>query len=152
MLASLPKLFDPARFMLALSTYGLFSDHWRKLLALLVPALELVCGVALARRRSRAAHLWALLLFTGFSSSLAWAIKNRQPLNCGCLGPVTVQLHRLPYGASLHWFFVTLILFGLIWTFCQPVDGAGATPSKSVPAGPGLDTPESVPPESNPGG
>jgi hypothetical protein len=56
-------------------------------LALLLPWLELFCGLALCLGRwIRAATLWISALLLSFSLALAINLARHHPVDCGCFG------------------------------------------------------------------
>lgn len=84
--ASLPKIHDPNAFALAVFHYQACPDRWINLVALFLPWLELVCGVAvLVLPRFRvAAGIWIaamLVLFAGLQIS---TIVRGIDISCGC--------------------------------------------------------------------
>ena len=101
-LASIPKLRHPAVFLTALQGYQLFPAWSLKFLNFYLPALELVVGISLLWRCSKAGMLWALVLFASFLGALSWARFHRLSLTCGCFGRLDSWLHHLPHGLALH--------------------------------------------------
>lgn len=85
--AALPKIADPPGFAKAIWAYGLFPPWSINPLALLLPWLELVCGLALCLGRwTRAAALWCSILLLAFSLALAIDLARHHPTDCGCFG------------------------------------------------------------------
>ena len=92
--AALSKIANPNEFHITLVAYKLpLPDALLRLTAIVLPWLELVCGlVLLAGRARRAALVWAMILFAAFvlASGQAWA--RGLDTSCGCfklefLGP-----------------------------------------------------------------
>jgi putative oxidoreductase len=85
--AALPKIADPPGFAKAIWAYALFPPWSLNPLALLLPWLELVCGLALCLGRwLRAAALWCAALLLSFSVAIAINLARHHPTDCGCFG------------------------------------------------------------------
>ncbi len=85
--AALPKIADPPGFAKAIWAYALFPSWSLNPLALLLPWLELVCGLALCLGRwVRAAALWSSALLVSFSLALAINMARHHPIDCVCFG------------------------------------------------------------------
>ncbi|WP_005035329.1 MauE/DoxX family redox-associated membrane protein [Holophaga foetida] len=83
--AAWPKLMDPPSFAKALWTYALFPAWSILPLALVVPWLELLCGLLLVLGIwVRAATSWITLLLLGFILALSINLVRRHPVDCGC--------------------------------------------------------------------
>jgi putative oxidoreductase len=101
--AALPKLADPPSFAKAIWAYELFPTWSLNPLALILPWLELLCGLALCLGLwVRAAALWLGTLLVAFLLALAINLARHHPVDCGCFGasaPKT-QAERL---ADMRW-------------------------------------------------
>ncbi len=85
--AALPKLADPPGFAKAIWAYALFPAWSLAPLALVLPWLELACGVALCLGLwVRAAALWLGALLLAFCLALGLNLARRHPVDCGCFG------------------------------------------------------------------
>ncbi len=85
--AALPKIADPPGFAKAIWAYALFPPWSLNPLALLLPWLELLCGLALCLGRwVRAAALWSSALLLSFSLALTVNLARHHPIDCGCFG------------------------------------------------------------------
>ena len=85
--AALPKIADPPGFAKAIWAYALFPPWALNPLALVLPWLELFCGLALGLGRwTRAAILWVSALLLSFSLALAINLARHHPTDCGCFG------------------------------------------------------------------
>jgi uncharacterized membrane protein YphA (DoxX/SURF4 family) len=85
--AALPKIADPPGFAKAIWAYALFPPWSLNPLALLLPWLELFCGLALCLGRwTPAAVLWTSALLLSFSLALAINLARHHPIDCGCFG------------------------------------------------------------------
>jgi len=85
--AALPKLADPPGFAKAIWAYELFPVWSLHPLALVLPWLELLCGLALCLGLwKRAAAAWTGLLLLSFCLALSINLARRHPVDCGCFG------------------------------------------------------------------
>ena len=86
-LAALPKIGDPPSLAKAIWAYQLVPALVLNPMALVLPWLELVCGLALlAGIWVRAAALWVGALLLAFSLALAVNLAQHRPIDCGCFG------------------------------------------------------------------
>ena len=93
--ASLPKLIDPPAFAQMIYNYRLLPGAFVNPVALVLPWLELLCGIALILgiwRRTAAAFIGAMLLvfIVGISINLA----RDNPVNCGCFDLASAEKPR----------------------------------------------------------
>lgn len=83
--AALPKLADPPGFAKAVWNYRLVPGQLLIPMALTLPWLELLCGLALlAGVWVRAASAWLAILLIGFIGALGTNLAWRHPVDCGC--------------------------------------------------------------------
>lgn len=83
--AALPKLADPPAFAKALWAYSLFPAWSLHPIALALPWLELLAGLALCLGlRVRAAATWIAALLVAFILALSLNLARRHPVDCGC--------------------------------------------------------------------
>jgi uncharacterized membrane protein YphA (DoxX/SURF4 family) len=88
--AALPKLADPPGFAKAIWAYELFLAWSLNPLALTLPWLELLCGLALCLGVwLRAATLWIGALLVSFCLALSLNLARHHPVDCGCFGAST---------------------------------------------------------------
>jgi uncharacterized membrane protein YphA (DoxX/SURF4 family) len=81
------KVSDPRSFLLDLGQYDLFARPIARLLAVTLPWIEVVVGLALLTRRlTRGAAIVALLLGIGFVLAQGWALYHGIAVPCGCFG------------------------------------------------------------------
>ena len=86
-LAALPKIGDPPSLAKAIWAYQLVPALALNPMALVLPWLELLCGLALlAGVWVRAAALWVGALLLAFSLALAVNLAQHRPIDCGCFG------------------------------------------------------------------
>jgi uncharacterized membrane protein YphA (DoxX/SURF4 family) len=83
--AALPKLADPPGFAKAIWLYQLAPSWAVHPAALVLPWLELGCGLALCLGRwVRAAAAWSAILLLTFTLALAINLARHHPVDCGC--------------------------------------------------------------------
>lgn len=118
--AALPKIADPPAFAKTIWAYELFPAWSLNPLALVLPWLELFCGLALCLGFwARAAAIWVTTLLLGFGLALSINLARHHPVDCGCFGasgPKT-QAERL---VDMRWSIardagLLLLAFQLLW-------------------------------------
>lgn len=88
--AAVPKIADPPGFAKAIWAYELFPAWSLHPLALVLPWLELVCGLALCLGVwIRAAAQWVAVLLLSFGLALSINLARNHPVDCGCFGATT---------------------------------------------------------------
>jgi len=101
--AALTKIVDPPDFAKVIWAYSLFPPWSLHPLALILPWLELFCGLALCVGLwIRAAALWIAALLLSFSLALAINLARHHPVDCGCFGatPHRTEAERI---TDMHW-------------------------------------------------
>lgn len=129
--AALPKIIDPPAFAKSIWAYELFPAWSLNPLALLLPWLELVCGLALCLGVwARAASLWVGLLLVSFTLALSINLARHHPVDCGCFGATAskTQAERL---LDMRWSIardggLLLLVFQVLWA-----SGRGLKPNTS---------------------
>ncbi|MCY2950975.1 MAG: DoxX family protein [Planctomycetota bacterium] len=95
-LSSLPKIYAPLDFLSAIYGYQLTSPQSGLLVAVVVPWLELVCGVFLLLGIwVPGALLATIALFCTFATAITTALLRGLSIDCGCGG--------LPGGGTVAW-------------------------------------------------
>ncbi len=124
--AALPKLADPPGFAKAIWAYQLVPAAALNPLALVLPWLELLCGLALlAGRWVRPAVLWVGTLLLTFILALAINLARRHPVDCGCFGSAApkTEAQRL---ADMRWVILRdlglLLLVAQVLAAGRPID------------------------------
>lgn len=85
--AALPKLADPPGFVKSIWLYQLFPAWSIHPAALVIPWLELLCGLALCLGLwARAATGWIAALLLAFIAALSINLARHHPVDCGCFG------------------------------------------------------------------
>jgi uncharacterized membrane protein YphA (DoxX/SURF4 family) len=98
--AALGKLANPHEFYGAIRAYQLpLPAILTRTAAVVLPWLELLCGLLLAANLRRgAALIWALVLFAVFTIVTGQAWLRGLPIACGCFD---LQLLGIPRGSGL---------------------------------------------------
>jgi len=90
--ASLDKLWNPGLFAKAISNYRLLPLPLLHLSAIILPWLELICGLALAFNcYPRAANLILGVLLIVFTLAIISAMVRGLDFNCGCFNVATAE-------------------------------------------------------------
>jgi putative oxidoreductase len=104
LIAALGKVADPPAFAKAIWNYQLLPPWSVHPLALVLPWLELLCGLALCLGLwTRAAASWILALLLTFTVALSINLARHHPVDCGCFhlnGPAKTEAERL---VDLRW-------------------------------------------------
>ena len=88
--AAWPKIADPPGFAEAIHPYGLVPEGYLAPMALVLPWLEALIGLALLSGLARrSAALLASLLLLVFMGALAINLWRGHPVDCGCFGAAT---------------------------------------------------------------
>jgi len=102
--AALPKIADPPGFAKSIWAYALFPAWSVHAAALMLPWLELLCGLALCLGIwIRAAAAWIAALLLAFILSLSINLARHHPVDCGCFatgGSTKTEAARL---ADMRW-------------------------------------------------
>jgi putative oxidoreductase len=111
--AGILKIFDPLEFAQAIANYRIFPRVITVFLALVLPWLEVICGVFLILGIFRnASSLLVSCLLAGFLILIASAILRGLDIDCGCFGRLSQKAdYKLILSDSLLLFFSLNILF-----------------------------------------
>jgi uncharacterized membrane protein YphA (DoxX/SURF4 family) len=102
--AAAPKIADPPAFAKAIWAYRIFPAWSVHPAALVLPWLEMICGVALALGlKVRAATTWVALLLAAFILSLSVDLARGLPVDCGCFGAGEAPRSEAQRLASMRW-------------------------------------------------
>ena len=122
------KFMHPAALLANIEGYRLVPYHIAWLGAVLLPALELVCGAALFSRifrREAATILWLLIVV--FMVALASAWWREIDVSCGCFGVANAQAkYPLLIGRDLL-LWAGLVAVILLESKARPKAGSGPT-------------------------
>ena len=136
--AALTKILDPPGFAKAIWAYALFPAWSLNPLALVLPWLELFCGLALCLGIwIRAAAWWATTLLLSFGLALSINLARHHPVDCGCFG-ATTHMSEAERIADMRWSLlrdVGLLILAVqaLWA-SAPI--RSATGSRPVPVPP----------------
>ena len=85
--AALPKIADPTLFALQIGDYQLLSDPWPTVMAVSMPWLELLVGVAIVVRKLYLGSLLTVIgMLVAFMIALSTLIVRNLDVECGCFG------------------------------------------------------------------
>lgn len=85
--AAIPKIMEPLAFATSIDHYHLLPSFIIHAYALVIPWLELLCGVALlAGLRVRTSALLCGVMLVMFTGAIAWAVSQGLKIDCGCFG------------------------------------------------------------------
>ena len=88
--ASLPKIYDPQRFAVAIRNYRLLPASLEHGVAIVLPWIELVAGLAILVPRLRpAAGTLMIVMMMAFLFGSLRALAIGLDINCGCFGDDT---------------------------------------------------------------
>ncbi|MCC6422869.1 MAG: DoxX family membrane protein [Phycisphaerales bacterium] len=112
------KLADPLRFATQIRAYELTGFVGGAVLAVWLPWLELLCGLALlANRMVSGSLLWLVMLMLIFTAAQASAMVRGLRLDCGCFGGSDATIHPLwLMGRDL---LILLVVLALSWIKCR---------------------------------
>lgn len=102
--ASLPKLLDPPSFAHMIYNYRLVPGFAVNALALVMPWLEILCGIALILgiwRRPAAAIIGAMLVV--FIIAISINLGRDNAVNCGCFDITSANKSRDELIAEMWW-------------------------------------------------
>jgi len=92
--ASFYKIVDPAAFAKSIWFYHLVPGKFINLMALVLPWLEMTCGLAvIVGYWHRGAALWSSLMLVVFIAALASTIVRGISIDCGCFRAAQSATH-----------------------------------------------------------
>jgi len=116
--AALSKIANLNEFYLSIRLYQLPApDAWVRLIAMVLPWLELLCGILLiAGTARRAALLWAIILFGVFVVATGQAWARGLDISCGCfkLDFLSEEAARFFESVKFAFFRAVLLLAGAV--------------------------------------
>ena len=102
--AALPKVADPPGFAKAIWNYQLFPAWSIHPSALVLPWLELLCGLALCLGLwTRAAAAWLGALLLAFLAALSINLARHHPVDCGCFSTTARTLSVEERVSGMKW-------------------------------------------------
>lgn len=103
-IAALAKIADPPGFAKSIWMYQLAPAWSLHPAALVLPWLELLCGLALCLGLwTRAAASWIAALLLAFIVALAINLARHHPVDCGCFGTATVAKTEAERLEDMQW-------------------------------------------------
>jgi putative oxidoreductase len=103
-LAALAKIADPPGFAKSIWLYQLAPAWSIHPAALVLPWLELLCGVALCLGLwARAAAAWLAALLLIFIAALSINLARHNPVDCGCFGTASAARTQAERLADMQW-------------------------------------------------
>jgi uncharacterized membrane protein YphA (DoxX/SURF4 family) len=105
--SSIPKIIDPPSFAQMIYNYRLVPGFALNVMAMTMPWLEMLCGLALILgiwRRSAAAIVGALLL--SFVIALSINLGRDNAVNCGCFDLTSASKSHAELIAEMEWVIV----------------------------------------------
>ena len=103
-IAALAKIADPPGFAKFIWMYQLAPAWSLHPTALVLPWLELLCGLALCLGLwTRAAASWIAALLLAFIVALAINLARHHPVDCGCFGTTTVTKTEAERLEDMQW-------------------------------------------------
>ena len=129
-IAAVEKIAMPETFAIAIEAYKLMPTQIVNISALIVPWIELLCGIFLiAGAFSRASAALLSVLLVVFIVALISALLRELKIDCGCFGPA----HATPVGWGKVFEDLGLLILGLhVYFVSIPKNIEGTRPS-SVP-------------------
>ena len=110
--ASMSKIPLPAQFAELLANYRMLPYPFIKVLALLVPWAELVCGLfIIIGLRTRATALIIILFYLSFNVFIGLNVIIDAPITCGCYDTVGEPVSWKKVGKNTLWLLFTLQVF-----------------------------------------
>lgn len=87
LVAGLAKIRQPYDFLSSLYAYRLFSAEQGRLIAMLIPPLEIVVGASLLMQTcQRGGLIMCTLLSSAFVCVRMYAVQTGNPIDCNCFG------------------------------------------------------------------
>ena len=100
---------DPKAFARTISHYGLLPESLLPVVAIGLPAIEILAGLALIFDRAAGLYgITGLLLF--FVGVLGYGVLNEMDIDCGCFGPVDLANRK----GLAHAFYRDLVMIGAV--------------------------------------
>lgn len=128
------KMYDPAKFLGAVYEYGIVAPPWGRAVAISLPAIELVCGVALlARFLVRGALAVVAGMLAVFVVAQAFVIARGMVVSCGCFGDGSETVGWLSLGRTAG--MAVAAGWAIWWSARRGREGPIAVPLLRVPPG-----------------
>jgi len=106
-LAGSLKVRDPQLFTMQVRSFEMLPDPWNAALALALPWMEILCGLAVITGDLRRG---ALVLLNGtlvvFLAVLGWTISTGKQVDCGCFGTALQLKMPVEFGMDAVLFLI----------------------------------------------
>lgn len=124
--ASWDKILDPDAFARAIANYQIVSSSFGRLAALILPWLELICGIGLIiNRLPRGAALISGILMVVFMGALGYNIYRGIDVHCGCF-----TLNETAPGSMWYYLLRDAVFLAMAaWVVIHRPPGRTAAPS-----------------------
>jgi uncharacterized membrane protein YphA (DoxX/SURF4 family) len=110
--ASMSKIPFPAGFADLLAAYRLFPYPLIKVIAVVIPWLELITGLfIIIGLRNRASAILIALLYFGFNVAVGLNVIIGSPITCGCYDTVGEPISWLKIFKNTVWLLFTIQVF-----------------------------------------
>ena len=132
-IAALAKLADPPGFAKTIWMYQLAPTWSLHPAALVLPWLELLCGLALCLGFwTRAAASWIAALLLAFIAALSLNLARQHAVDCGCFGGTTVAKTEAERLDDMKW--AILRDLGLLLLAAQVIAASFGKPRAETPS------------------
>ena len=109
---SMDKITNPAQFAVLIENYRFFPYLAIPLAAVIVPWMELVCGLFLIiGLRTKGAAILIILLLLSFNVIIGANVIVESPITCGCYDTVGEPISWLKIFKNTMWILFTLQVF-----------------------------------------
>ena len=128
--SAVPKLFAPAAFAEVIGAYGLLPDFLLPPAAIVLPAVELVCGYLLLIGKPSGLWITAALMLL-FIGVLTYGIWLGLDIDCGCFGPEDIEgraFSNLRTALVRDLLFCIPLIYCLAQNYIQQSDMKGEKP------------------------
>jgi len=135
--ASMSKIHYPAEFGEALAAYRILPYWSINAAAVVLPWMELICGLFLIiGLRTRAAASFIGLLLVVFSIAILINLYREAPISCGCFDNVGDQIGWWDVFRDIGWLMliVQIFLFDKIYLFSRGIFGLKTRKEESLSA------------------
>lgn len=109
------KIIDPFGFAKNIYQYQILPDYWVNVSAIVLPWLEVICGLALifVPRMRRGASAWIFLMLFVFTTAVAYSVYRGLDISCGCLStdPEAAKIGWKKVTENVGLMILTLLIF-----------------------------------------
>ena len=109
------KLFEPTTFAVLVEAYGIIPENMLMLMAVLLPALEVIAGIGLLFDIRGSLSAIALLLLL-FIAVMGYGIWMGLDVDCGCFGPEDPEAEAF-HGLRLSLYRDLIMCAGVVYIY-----------------------------------